>query len=106
MLTKAADVARRSDASVIVLHVIQTNNLPEIEFLKSTSQRLLADIRHQFITATGSIPEEIISIAGDYQATDIVIGKRGHQAMDEILVGSVSQAVLESSSIPVILVER
>ena len=104
VLTKAADIARRSDAEVIVLHVIQTNNPQEVEFLKSTSQRLLADIRYQFITVTGSTPEEIIRVAKDYQVTDIVMGKRGHQSWDKILMGSVSQTVLESSSIPVIVI--
>ncbi|MGB3757874.1 MAG: universal stress protein, partial [Rivularia sp. (in: cyanobacteria)] len=92
------------DAEVIVLHVIQTNNPQEVEFLKSTSQRLLADIRYQFVTVTGSTPEEIIRIAKDYQVTDIVMGKRGHQSWDKILMGSVSQTVLESSSIPVIVI--
>ncbi|WP_414623545.1 cation:proton antiporter [Calothrix sp. CCY 0018] len=105
VLTKAADIARRSDGEVIVLHVIQTNNPQEVEFQKSTSQRLLADIRHQFITVTGSIPEEIIRVAKDYQVTDIVIGKRGHQSWDKVLVGSVSQTVLASSSIPVTLID-
>ena len=95
VLTKAGDVARRSDASMIVLYVIQEDNPQKLEILKSTSQRLLADIRHQFVAFTGSIPEEIIRIAQDKQVTDIVIGKKG----------SVSQAVLESSSIPVILVD-
>ena len=104
VLTKAADIARRSDAEVIVLHVIQTNNPQEVEFLKSTSQQLLADIRYQFITVTGSTPEEIIRVAKDYQVTDIVMGKRGHQSWDKILMGSVSQTVLASSSIPVILI--
>jgi len=106
VLTKAADIARRSDASVIVLHVIQGNNPQQLEYLKSTSQRLLVDIRHQFVTITGSIPEEIIRATKDYQATDIVMGKRGHHSPDEVVVGSVSQAVLKSSSIPVILVDE
>ncbi|WP_083888334.1 universal stress protein [Pleurocapsa sp. PCC 7327] len=35
----------------------------------------------------------------------MVIGKRGHQPWERVLVGSVSQAVIESSQIPVILVE-
>jgi NhaP-type Na+/H+ or K+/H+ antiporter len=104
VLTKAADIARRGDGEVIVLHVIQTNNSQEIELLQSISQKLLADIRHQFVTVTGSIPEEIIKVAQDYQVTDIVMGKRGHNSWEKILVGSVSQAVLESSSIPIILV--
>ncbi len=34
------------------------------------------------------------------------MGKRGHQPWEQVLVGSVSQAVLETSTIPVILVEQ
>jgi solute carrier family 9B (sodium/hydrogen exchanger), member 1/2 len=105
VLIKAADLARRSDGEIIVLHVIRTNDSKGVEHLRAKSQRLLADIRHKFITVTGSVPEEIIRVAQDYQVADIVIGKRGHQPWDEVLVGSTSQAILESSSIPVILVE-
>lgn len=105
VLAKAADLARRSDGEVIVLHVIRTNDPRGVENLQEKSQRLLADIRHKFITITGSVPEEIIRVAQEYRVADIVIGKRGHQPWDEVLVGSVSQAVLESSPIPVILVE-
>lgn len=105
VLAKAADLARRSDGEVIVLHVIRTNDPRGVEHLREKSQRFLADIRHKFITITGSVPEEIIRVAQEYRVADIVIGKRGHQPWDEVLVGSVSQAVLESSLIPVILVE-
>jgi solute carrier family 9B (sodium/hydrogen exchanger), member 1/2 len=105
VLTKAADLARRSDGEVIVLHIIRTNDTQAVEHLQEKSQRILADIRHRFMAITGSVPEEIIRIAIDFQVTEIVMGKRGHQPWDEVLLGSVSQAVLESSSIPVILVE-
>ena len=105
VLTKAADIARRSDGEAIVLHVIHTNDPQEIELLQKKSQRLLADIRHKFITVAGLIPEQIIRTAQDYRVTDIVIGKRGHQPGNKVLLGSVSVAVLESSPIPVILIE-
>jgi NhaP-type Na+/H+ or K+/H+ antiporter len=105
VLAKAADLARRSDGEVIVLHVIHTRDPKGVERLQQKAQQILADIRHQFITITGSIPEEIVRVAQEYRVADIVIGKRGHQPWDEVLVGSVSQAVLESSPIPVILVE-
>ncbi|MEB3217638.1 MAG: cation:proton antiporter [Nostocales cyanobacterium 94392] len=106
VLIKAADLARRSNGEIIVLHVINTSDAQAIEFLENKTLRILADIRHQFIKITGSIPEEIIRVAKDYQVTDIVMGKRGHQTWENLIVGSVSQAVLESSSIPVILVEN
>ncbi|NMG07154.1 cation:proton antiporter [Brasilonema sp. UFV-L1] len=105
VLTKAADLARRSDSEVIVLHVIRTTDPQGLEHLRSKVQRLLADIRHKFITTTGSVPEEIVRFAQDYRVAEIVMGKRGHQPWNQVLVGSVSQAVLESSPIPVILVE-
>jgi len=41
----------------------------------------------------------------DYKVDEIVIGKRGHQPWDKVLVGSVSKAILESSQIPIIVVE-
>jgi len=106
VLTKAADFARRSNGEVIVLHVINTSDAQGIEFLEKKSRRILADIRHQFINITGSVPEEIIRVATDFQVTDIVMGKRGHQPWENLIIGSVSQAVLESSLIPVILVEN
>ncbi|VXD24875.1 UspA domain-containing protein [Planktothrix serta PCC 8927] len=105
VLSKTADLARRSDAEVIVLHIICTNDSQGVEHLQEKTQRLLADIRHKFMAIPGSIPEEIIRVAQDYRVAEIVMGKRGHKPWDEVLVGSVSQAVLESSSIPVILVE-
>ncbi|MBE9125566.1 MULTISPECIES: cation:proton antiporter [unclassified Coleofasciculus] len=105
VLTKAASMARRMDGTVIVLHVMNLEEKEAVEKLRDRTQRLLSDIRYQFILVKGSVPEEIISVAQEYQVTDIVMGKRGHQPWEQVRVGSVSQAVLEMSSVPVILVE-
>jgi len=105
VLKKTADLARRSDAQAIVLHVIRTPDLNEVEQLKEKAQAILSDIRYQFMTVEGSIAEAIVRIAQDYKVDEIVIGKRGHQPWDKVLVGSVSKAILESSQIPVIVVE-
>lgn len=105
VLLKAASLARRVDGEVIVLHVINIVEKEAVEKLRDRTQKLLSDIRHQFITINGSVPEEIMRVAQEYQVTDIVIGKRGHTTWEEALVGSVSQAVIENSFIPVILVE-
>gem|GEM_PF-6112535 len=90
---------------MIVLHVINSDEIEDIEKLRDRTQRLLSDIRYKFITIKGSIPEEIVRVAQEYQVADIVMGKRGHQPWQQVRVGSVSQAVLEISFIPVILVE-
>ncbi len=105
VLTKVAELARRSDAEVVVLHVIRVDDPEGSEQLRQQAKLILADIRYRFVTANGSVPEEIISTAQDNDVAEIVIGKRGHRPLDEVLVGSVSQAVLESSAIPVLVVE-
>jgi NhaP-type Na+/H+ or K+/H+ antiporter len=104
VLTKAADLARRSDGSVIVLYVDNREDQQAIAFLQEKSQQLLSDIRYEFLSLAGTVPEEIIRVAEARQVTDIVIGKRGYQAWEQVLVGSISQSVLETSLIPVILV--
>lgn len=106
VLLEAASLARRVDGEVIVLHVINIVEKEAVEQLRDRTQKLLSDIRHQFITITGSVPEEIMRVSQEYQVTDIVMGKRGHKPWQQVLVGSVSQTVIENSSIPVILVEQ
>lgn len=105
VLTKAAELARRSDAQVIVLHVIRATDPDRLEQLPIQTQAILADIRHRFITVEGVVSEAIVRTAQEHKADEIVMGKRSHSSVDQILIGSVSQAVLESSSIPVMMVE-
>ncbi len=105
ILLKTAELARRSNGEVVVLHVIRTDDPEGLQHLKQQTRRYLADIRYQFITATGPVPEAIIHTAQAYRANEIVMGKRRYQALDEILIGSVSQGVLENSSLPIILIE-
>jgi nucleotide-binding universal stress UspA family protein len=105
VLRKVADLARRVDGEVIVLHVTDEPQGKGVEELQQLTQRLLADIRHQFCLASGPLAETIVTLAQERQVTDIVIGKRGHRGWEQVLVGSTSQAVLETSPIPVILVE-
>ncbi|MEW5859001.1 MAG: cation:proton antiporter [Cyanobacteriota bacterium] len=105
VLTKVASLARRSGGEVIVLHVINVADEEAVEQLRDRTQKFLSDIRYQFITIPGSVPKEIVRVAQEYKVTDIVMGKRGHQPWEQVLIGSVSQAVLETSPISVILVE-
>ncbi|MDJ0615297.1 MAG: cation:proton antiporter [Calothrix sp. MO_192.B10] len=105
VLKKVGDLARQTNGEAIVLYVISIPDEAAVEKLKVQTQQLLSDIRYEFVTTTGNIPEEIINAAQRYEVTDIILGKRGHQPWERVLVGSVSQAVLEASSIPVILVE-
>ncbi|XHX79571.1 MAG: cation:proton antiporter [Stenomitos frigidus ULC029] len=105
VLTKTAELARRSDSQVIVLHVSRTNDPTEMERLRTKTQSLLTDIRYRFMTVEGTVAEAIVRTAQDYNVDEIVLGKHGHQPLGSVLVGSVSQAVLETSPIPVVIVE-
>jgi solute carrier family 9B (sodium/hydrogen exchanger), member 1/2 len=105
VLTKAAELARRSDGEVIVLHVIRVDDPRAVEQLQELAHLLLADIRHRFLTITGPVPEAILQTAQAHGVAEIVMGKRGHRPLKEVLVGSVSQAVVEASLLPVVVVE-
>jgi NhaP-type Na+/H+ or K+/H+ antiporter len=106
VLLKVAELARRSNAEVIVLHVIELDDPKTLQYLEKQTQTLLADIRYRFITTVGVIPEEIVKVAEHYQVVELIIGKRGHNHWENVLISSKSQTVLETSNIPVILVEN
>ncbi|MCS7031190.1 MAG: cation:proton antiporter [Gloeomargarita sp. SKYG116] len=104
VLTKAAELARRSDGRVVVVHVVQVADPQGLAWLRQQVERLLADIRYEFLCVEGSVVETILRMAATVGATEIVMGKRGQRP--ELLMGSVSQAVLESSPLPVVVVEE
>ncbi|HEY9655656.1 MAG TPA: cation:proton antiporter [Crinalium sp.] len=94
VLTKTAELARRSDSQVIVLHVSRTNDPTEMEQLRTKTQLLLADIRYRCMTVEGAVSEASVRTAQEDNVDEIVLGKRGHQPLDTVFIGSVSQAVL------------
>jgi solute carrier family 9B (sodium/hydrogen exchanger), member 1/2 len=106
VLLKVAELARRSNAEVIVLHVIEQDDSKILQYLETQTQTLLADIRYRFITTVGVIPEEIVKVSEHYQVVELVLGKRGNSHGEYVLIGSTSQTVLETSTIPVIMVEN
>lgn len=106
VLSKVASYARETNAEVIVLHVISHKEDEETTELRQLTQRLLADIPYRFLTANDIVANAIVETAQYHQVSDIIMGKRGHQPLEEVLLGSNSQAVLERSPIPVILVEE
>jgi nucleotide-binding universal stress UspA family protein len=53
---------------------------------------------------TGEMVEEILECAGAVKADVIVMGRHGHGAMYNLLVGSVTEGVLKRASCPVVLV--
>ncbi|QFZ93293.2 cation:proton antiporter [Synechococcus elongatus] len=105
VLLKAAELARRSEAEVVVLHVAQASDDHSLLALQEQIQRSLADIRYQFWLREGAIPETIDRCAQDWGADEIILGKHEQPHLPEVRLGSVSQTLLDVSTIPVILVE-
>lgn len=102
VLTQAADLARRTDATVVVLHVLEgAEKTAAVRPLHQQVGQHLADIRHQFITMPGSVPETILQVAQTHKVTEIVIGRPGNHLGR---ASSVSQAVLARSERPVVVV--
>lgn len=54
----------------------------------------------------GEIAEEIVNAAVDWQADLIVVGSHGRKGLSRMILGSVSQTVLLTSPIPVIIVKK
>lgn len=106
VLTKAADMARRSGADVIALHVNKNGDFPAIDHLREQAAALLADIRYEFVLGSGPVPAEILRMSSARDVTDIMIGKCGRQrASRNAWIGSVAESVLQKSDVPVILVD-
>ncbi len=99
VLTKAGDLARRSNAEIIVISDRYSES--DVAQLQQLTNKLLLDIPHQFVVVDSLVLEEIILLACEEQVTAIVIGKREH---DETIVISSVEAVLASSDLPIILV--
>ncbi len=109
VLGKVADLARRSEATVLIVHVVPDINFTDlsIQLLQERIQAKLTDIQYQFQLQplVGSISHTLLTIAEHNQASMLIMGKRGHQPWIPRLMGSVSQAVVEASPIPVLIVE-
>jgi nucleotide-binding universal stress UspA family protein len=105
VLTKAAELARRSEGEVIVLHVPQRENPQAEAQIQAQAQQYLADIQYQVLIQPGVIAETILATAQAHTATEILLGKRGHRPLAEVILGSVSQTILATSPIPVLVLE-
>jgi NhaP-type Na+/H+ or K+/H+ antiporter len=105
VLSKAAALARHTDGEVVVIHVAEDTSAAALTTLKARVAKPLADIDYRLVTRSGPAAEAILHEAEAVSATEILLGKRGHTLLERVGVGSVSQAVLENSPIPVMVVE-
>ena len=94
VLSKVADLARRSNGEVIVLQVIGENNQEEADNfnLPQSTKRILVDIPHQSMAKTTMEDKSIIQIAEESGVIAIVTSKEN------------TQTILKTSNIPLIIV--
>lgn len=80
--------------------------------LEEHAEKLLSETRKQlavyknncyFQILKGNIAKELTEYAQKYEIDLIIIGSRGHNAFNELILGSVSHHVLHYASCPVLL---
>ena len=68
-------------------------------------EKLPEDIKAAKHVETGSIPKAILRVAESEKSDMIIMGSRGLGLFKGALIGSVSQKVVEESSIPVMVIK-
>ncbi len=105
-LQKAAGLARQVDGTIVVLHV-ETNETSRqaAESLFRDTAGLAGDVEHQLVVSGGNPVETIVEAATRYRADFVFMGKIERPGVRSLLVGDVTQRVVEQLSVPVIVVE-
>jgi len=114
---RGLDLARRFDAAVDILHVIDrrssTRTSDEQAHLRERGEEIVAEIESlaadldQPVTTTvtdGSPAARIARLAADYETGLIVIGRQGITGLGKRLLGGVTEGVLHRSDVPVLVV--
>lgn len=117
-------LAKNTNAKVILLHVIyeppiyynsymfMRNLRVDInEDLKKSTENFLEKTKHFLgdetigtLVVEGEISEKIIETASLYKADMIVMGSHSRKWLESILIGSVTEKILEKSTLPLFIV--
>ena len=124
-LKTAATIAKKNDSEIVVLHMLglsesvltkneskETNEaifymkLAEKQFNDFLDKEYLENIKIETAIQNYTHFKEVITVAEDYKADLIVMGSHGSSGIKEVFVGSNTEKVVRTSSIPVLVVKN
>lgn len=104
VLTQVGDLTRRTNGQAIILYVYNNYQTTDIDKINLLTAKILADVPHQLLSATGDIVTEILTVAEANQATTITLAKSDSELWSDNPLNSVSQQLLNSTAVPITFV--
>lgn len=120
-LTKAIYLAKKCNASITALYVLRVaydnpsllyvpqtqNELKKVEKFLDTAKNQVSknSIGFKKKTLFGHEAKQIVDFAQKQKFDLIVMGARGHGGIKQMILGSISNTVVHSSKIPVLIVK-
>lgn len=126
ILPHVKELARRNEATVILLHVVELRSLayeyygiqPEMDqllmaqmtvsaksYLDSCKQRLAAEgIAVKTRLVNGPVVESILQVANEEGADLIAMSSHGRSGLSRVLHGSIATGILQRSGLPLLLI--
>lgn len=113
-----ADVAKQTSARITAVHALEVpDDYKEPERFHDGWRRsikaqfenrwcrplLRAGVEYQAVLAEGRAASTIVKVAADRQADLIVVGRRGRSGVAQLLLGSVSNELVQTSTLPVLV---
>jgi nucleotide-binding universal stress UspA family protein len=128
VLAETIEMARAFDCTVTVMHVVQyvpettlyegemiLPDLPMQEMLEENSEKLLRDAQKKIQQAgiecemclrDGSPSHEILQYVKNENPRMVIIGSHGHGALYHLVLGSVSEKIVDKVACPVLVVKQ
>lgn len=113
LLRHAAQAAGSAGASLVLLHAIHSHSRDATAFLRTEAEAFLGEMARSPLLAGLDVstlvieaePAEAIRGAAATTGADlIVMGSHGHSQVRHVLLGSVTEAVIRGSALPVLVV--
>ena len=99
--------AQKCNAELDFIYVASNINkdIPSHIVFDRIWEKIPADMKARKHVKSGNIAKTILAVADEQQSDMIIMGSRGLGLLRGVLIGSVSQKVVEESKIPVMVVK-